>query len=174
MSDKGKQYKLFLGRFNQCVDYSPERKNRSIDPNANVFFCKSPDHTNGECVIRHGLRDFEAKKVAELLSRGMFEIPTFMIGRCSKYGTDHLLGMIELDVLARLKKTIDESDSDVSLKNILVQIKSCQIFDDYKLKARCPEESGKYALVEFGIAVVVPATKSELVSKEDWGKEKTK
>ncbi len=148
------QRTLNLGRFNQCVDYSSERKNRSIDPNANVFFCAMP--------ISHELKDFEDKKVSELLSNGVFEIPTFVTSKFSDHGIDHLLSIVELDILSRIKETIEKSGFDAIFENIIVQIKSLQIFDDEKLEEKCPGRSGKYTIAEYGIAVVVPA--SELIT----------
>lgn len=154
------QHKVNLGQFNQCVDYSSKRKNRLIDPNASVFYCEIPNQTNGECVVRDGLKELNDRKITGSLSKGFFEIPTFVTGKCSEYGVDHLLSLVELDILARIKETIEKSSVDAKFENVIVQIKSLQIFEDHKLKERYPERNGQYTIADYGIAVIVPAVES--------------
>lgn len=154
------QLKLNLGQFNQCVDYSSERKNRPVDPNAKVFYCKSleadaerPVSNVGEQLEGDRLNNRQRR---ELLSNGLFEIPTFVMAKNNQYGIDHLLSLVELDFLARIKETIEESGGHAKFEDIVIQVKSAQIFDEQSEAIK----NGRYALVNFGIAVVVPAVES--------------
>ena len=137
---------LNLGRFNQCVEYSSERKNRPVDPDAKIFYCELRDDNNTHI----NLTELTENRRLESLSKGFFEIPTFLIGKNNEHGVDHLLSLVDLEIMEMIKHTIEKSGGYAKFEDIIVQIKSLQVFEDETIR------NGHYVLVELGIAVVIP------------------
>lgn len=142
----GEQYKLNLGQFNQCIEYLPTGSmgEYPIDLNTKVLYYMSD----------------EGDIASTSLAKHSICIPTFDIGVATSYGDvddsrtiQTLLALIELRIMAMVKRIVHECSGTFKLDNVRILVKNIQFFDDDK-------SEGCYGWADVGIAIMVPVVET--------------
>lgn len=136
--------KLNLGRFDQCVDYSPNDMTAeySLEPESSIFYC----HPNADTI----------KRIVDT-SDGMVTIPSVCIGVacdggrvCDQNVVDSLLVNIELKIFKMIADLIKASGQTfkISIESLKIAVRKIQFFNDDK-------SSGCYGWVDVSVALFV-------------------
>ncbi len=135
---------LDLGRFNKCVDYcdvSVESVSYPISPPCDMF-CFVDEQTVSRVEVSDNSFCVRTIPVGAAVDEGRINDPSVV---------KMLLASIELKVYGMIKTILEKSSygkvKSLTLENILIPIRSVNIFDDDK-------SSGCYGWVDIGIAVV--------------------